>query len=141
MSSLVAVDLVLCLPRRGPVVSLRFSRTPFARCQMRLFISHTCLNFGASPSGVLSKTLNCSLAWCVSSHDCCRAHPLFLGEYQRGSFIGGSDVWLTTVPYGTRSFSESHSSRTPRFTRRRWIRRLSVRQLCVTWSQRHLLKT
>ena len=33
-SSLVTFDLVLCLPRRGPVVSLLVSRTPFARCQM-----------------------------------------------------------------------------------------------------------
>ena len=28
---------------------------------------------------------------------------------QRGSLIGGSDVWLTTVPYGTRSFSEGNN--------------------------------
>ena len=35
MSFLVTFDLVLCLPRRGPVVSLLVSRSRFARCQMR----------------------------------------------------------------------------------------------------------
>ena len=85
MSSLVTFDLVLCLPRRGPVVSLFFSRTPFARFQTRIVISHTCLNFGAYPFGVLSKTLNCSLAWCASSHDFCRAPLRLIGMRLCGS--------------------------------------------------------
>ena len=35
----------------------------------------------------------------------CVVRPRSICPSQRGSFSGGSDVWLTTVPYGTRSFS------------------------------------
>ena len=108
------------------------------------FISYTCLDFGASLFGVLSKTFKCSLVWCVlfarffivlllfvssvcdsvalfffvtppSHPGCCPFAGVFRTWRVRsgrapffpchGSFVGDSGVWLTTVPYGTRSFS------------------------------------
>ena len=66
---------------------------------MRLFISHTCLNFGASPIGVLSKTFNCSHAWCGSSNDFCRVPLRLIGVRLRGSVFLCQNFFDMTTPF------------------------------------------
>ena len=115
------------------------SRTPFRAVSMWYCISHTCLGFCVSPFGVLSKTLNCSLVWCVlfarlsccfrligmrlcgsvpsvSTHpshpgvlSICRTRPVWSGRTpfvfpNAGASLAVQVFWLTTVPYGARSF-------------------------------------